>query len=86
MSNSPQFIQATEVVRKLKNTPDNETLGRLYGLYKQATVGDNNTPKPSFFNLKDKIKWENWDNNRGLSTYDAEVQYITLVNSLIRNQ
>lgn len=25
---------------------------KLYGLFKQATVGDNDTPKPSVFDLK----------------------------------
>ncbi len=83
MVNSPQFIQATQVVHNLKTTPDNNTLGQLYGLYKQATIGDNNTPQPSLLNFRDKAKWDNWNNCRGLSTYDAEVKYIMLVNRLI---
>ena len=84
MTNSPQFIQATEAVKKLKYTPDNTTLGKFYGLYKQATLGDNDTPKPSFINMKDSVKWNNWTNCKGMSTYEAEVAYITLVNELLR--
>lgn len=41
MPNSYQFIQATEAVKNLKNKPDNDTLGQLYGLFKLATLGDN---------------------------------------------
>lgn len=29
----------------------------FYGLYKQATVGDNTTPKPNFFDRKGRAKW-----------------------------
>ena len=83
MPNSSQFLQATEAVKTLQNKPDNDTLGQLYGLYKQATVGDNNTPQPSMIDFKGTAKWKSWNNYRGLSTYKAEVQYIMLVNKLL---
>ena len=83
MSNSSQFLQATEAVKQLSFTPDNTTLGILYGLYKQATVGDNNTNKPGIFDLKGTAKWNNWNNYKGYSKYQAEVEYIKLVNKLI---
>ncbi len=85
MTNSAQFIQASEVVKTLKIKPDNITLGKLYGLYKQATVGDNTTQKPGFLDMKGVAKWNNWDNYKGLTHYQAEVQYITLVNHLLAN-
>jgi diazepam-binding inhibitor (GABA receptor modulating acyl-CoA-binding protein) len=83
MPNSSQFLQAAEAVKTLQNKPDNDTLGQLYGLYKQATVGDNNTPQPSMIDFKGTAKWKSWNNYRGLSTYKAEVQYIMLVNKLL---
>lgn len=86
MPNSPQFLQAAEAVQRLNNRPDNDTLGQLYGLYKQATVGDNNTPQPGMLDFKGSAKWKSWNNYRGLSTYKAEVQYITLVNGLLANE
>ena len=45
MSNSPQFLQAADVVKKLDNTPTNDEYKQLYGLYKQATVGNINVEK-----------------------------------------
>ena len=54
MSNSTQFLQAAEAVNQLSTKPDNTTLGKLYGLYKQATVGDNNTNKPGILDVKGK--------------------------------
>ncbi len=85
MSNSPQFLQAAEAVTKLSTKPDNTTLGILYGLYKQATVGNNNTNKPNVFDITGNVKWANWNNYKGYSTYQAEVEYIQLVNKLISN-
>jgi diazepam-binding inhibitor (GABA receptor modulating acyl-CoA-binding protein) len=84
MTNSKEFLAAAEYVKKLKTTPNNEELGVLYGLYKQATVGDINIPKPGFFNFKESKKWESWNQYKGLSTYDSEVKYIMAVNTLIQ--
>lgn len=38
-----QFEKAAEDVKNLKSTPSDNDLLELYGLYKQATVGDCNT-------------------------------------------
>ncbi len=86
MPNSPQFIKATEVVKTLNVKPDNDTLSNLYGLYKQATIGDNTTTKPGLFDLVGNAKWNSWNNVKGITTYDAECKYITLVNSLLKSK
>jgi diazepam-binding inhibitor (GABA receptor modulating acyl-CoA-binding protein) len=83
MSNSQQFKLAVEAVNQLSTRPNNETLSKLYGLYKQATVGDNNTDKPGILDLKGNAKWNSWNNYKGYSKYQAEVDYIKLVNKLI---
>ncbi len=83
MSNSSQFLQAAEAVSQLSTKPDNNTLGMLYGLYKQATVGNNNTNKPGILDVKGTVKWNNWNNYKGYSKYQAEIEYIKLVNKLI---
>jgi diazepam-binding inhibitor (GABA receptor modulator, acyl-CoA-binding protein) len=82
-SNSVQFINASDIVKKLSSTPSNNEMKILYGLYKQATVGDNNTPPPSMFNFKEMTKHSSWLEYKGDSTYTAEVKYINLVNELI---
>jgi len=84
MTNSNEFLTAAEYVKKLKTTPTTDELSVLYGLYKQATVGDINTPKPGFFSFKESKKWESWNQYKGLSTYDSEIKYITMVNNMIQ--
>ena len=83
MYNSSQFLLAVEAVNQLSTKPNNTVLSKLYGLYKQATVGDNNTAKPVLLDLKGNVKWNSWNNYKGYSKYQAEVEYIKLVNQLI---
>jgi diazepam-binding inhibitor (GABA receptor modulating acyl-CoA-binding protein) len=83
-SNSKEFLTAVEYVRKLSTTPSTDELGELYGLYKQATIGDINIPKPSFIYFKETSKWNSWNKYSGLEKNDAEVRYITTVNELIQ--
>jgi diazepam-binding inhibitor (GABA receptor modulating acyl-CoA-binding protein) len=84
MVNSKEFLTAAEAVKQLTQTPTTEELQILYGTYKQATVGDVNIEKPGFLNFKEAKKWEAWNQNKGLSQYDAEVKYILYVNELIQ--
>lgn len=63
--------------------PSDEEFLKLYGLYKQATVGDNNTSKPGMFDLKGKAKWEWWNNQKGKAQDEAKKQYIKFVNELV---
>lgn len=69
----------------MKTRPDDDSLLKLYGLYKQATVGDNNTDKPGLFDLKGKYKWQAWEDLKGTSQEDAEKQYIEFASELIAN-
>lgn len=60
-----------------KDVPDNVKTD-FYKFYKQATIGDCNTPKPSFFNLRDTVKWNAWNSISGMSKEDAQLNYIEL--------
>ncbi|KAG7906882.1 hypothetical protein KL907_002522 [Ogataea polymorpha] len=62
--------------------PNDDELLQLYGLYKQATVGDNTTEKPGVFDFKGKYKWEAWKKLEGTSQQEAEKKYIALVDEL----
>jgi diazepam-binding inhibitor (GABA receptor modulating acyl-CoA-binding protein) len=84
ITNSPEFILASNMVKKLKSRPTDSELLELYGLYKQATVGDINIEKPYFFKFEELAKWNAWDLYKGLSTYDSEVKYVKKVNLLIK--
>ena len=37
------FLEAAEIVKTLKSKPNDAEMLELYGLFKQATVGDVNT-------------------------------------------
>ncbi|XP_049860519.1 acyl-CoA-binding protein homolog [Schistocerca gregaria] len=74
-----RFNQAAEDVRKLTKMPSDQELLELYALFKQATVGDNNTEKPGMLDLKGKAKWEAWSGKKGMSQDEAKEKYITFV-------
>ncbi|SCU78919.1 LAME_0A06414g1_1 [Lachancea meyersii CBS 8951] len=79
---SPAFEEKANAVKQLKSTPSNDDLLKLYGLFKQATVGDNTTARPSALNFKDKYKWDAWEANKGKSQEAAEQEYIAFVEEL----
>ncbi|KAI9319744.1 acyl-CoA-binding protein-like protein [Dichotomocladium elegans] len=80
---SQEFEQAAKDVKELSSKPSDNDLLKLYGLFKQATVGDNNTSKPGMFDLKAKYKWQAWEDLKGkLSQEEAEKQYIAFVEEL----
>ncbi len=84
MGNSKEFLIAAETVKQLCKSPETEELQMLYGLYKQATIGDVNVEKPGFLNFKESKKWEAWNACKGIGQFDAEVKYILYVNDLIQ--
>ncbi|XP_062841939.1 acyl-CoA-binding domain-containing protein 7 [Trichomycterus rosablanca] len=78
-----EFEQIAEDVKKVKTRPTDQELLDLYGLYKQATVGDINIDAPGALNLKGKAKWDAWNSRKGMSTDDAMTEYITLAKEVI---
>ena len=76
------FEQATRDVQELPERPDNETLLRLYALYKQGAEGDVNGPKPGFFDFVGTAKYEAWAKLKGTSQEDAQKKYVALVKKL----
>jgi len=70
------FNQAANDATKLVGKVDDDTLLLIYGFYKQATLGDNNTDKPSFFNFKASKKWNAWNSVKGVSKVVAQGQYV----------
>ena len=52
----PDFLAAAEAAKDLKGL-ENEQRLQLYGLFKQATVGDVNTSKPWFTDPVGVAKW-----------------------------
>ncbi|KAM9024978.1 acyl-CoA-binding domain-containing protein 7 isoform 2-T3 [Guaruba guarouba] len=83
MALEADFNAAAEDVKKLKTRPTDEELKELYGLYKQATVGDINIECPGMLDLKAKAKWEAWNLKKGLSKEDAMKAYISKVKEMV---
>lgn len=77
-----QFEAAVAHSKSLTERPDNSTLLKIYGLYKQATVGDNTEKKPGFSDMVGRAKWEAWSVLKGNSTDEAMQQYVDLIESL----
>ena len=76
------FDSAVANSKNLPERPDNTTLLKLYGLYKQATAGDNADKKPGFGDMVGRAKWDAWNGLKGTSNDDAMQQYIDLIESL----
>lgn len=80
-----QFEQAVANSKTLSEKPDNDTLLKLYSLYKQATEGDNTAEGPSnAFDFVARFKHEAWAKLIGTSKEDAMQQYVDLVTKLKR--
>jgi diazepam-binding inhibitor (GABA receptor modulating acyl-CoA-binding protein) len=84
MSNSKEFLKAAEQVNKLATTPTNDELLTVYGLYKQATLGDVTGERPGFFYFREQKKWDAWDSFKGTEKKKAENNYINLVGALTK--
>ena len=72
---------------KIKNADiemnDNEKL-ELYGLYKQATVGNCNIEKPSILKFTEYRKYNSWNDRIDMSKEDAMTLYIELVKMYLK--
>lgn len=76
------FEQAAKDVHALTERPDNDTLLRLYALYKQGSEGDVSGPKPGFFDFVGTAKYEAWTKLKGTAQDEAMQKYVDLVKKL----
>lgn len=79
-----RFAQAQKDVNALAERPDNNTMLKLYALYKQATKGDATGERPGGFDFVARAKFDAWSEIKGTSADDAMQQYADLVSSLRR--
>ena len=77
------FEEAIVKVKKLKTRPDDGKLLQLYGLYKQATVGDCDMTEPWFYEVEAKAKWSAWKSRDGMSKETARKKYVKYVQELL---
>lgn len=77
-----RFEAAVADSQNLSERPDNQTLLKLYALYKQGSVGDNDQAKPGLGDIVGRAKWEAWNKLQGTARDDAMQQYVDLIASL----
>jgi diazepam-binding inhibitor (GABA receptor modulating acyl-CoA-binding protein) len=83
MALKEQFEEAQLKVKTLTERPANDELLDLYALFKQATEGDNNGEEPGMFDIKEKFKWKQWNDKKGMSSEEAMQAYVNLVDNLL---
>lgn len=82
MSLKEDFESAVTRSNELSERPSNEDLLLMYGLYKQATIGDNVEKRPGGFDFKAVAKYEAWLKQKGKDKEEARKEYIALVERL----
>ncbi len=81
MSLEERFQAAATQAKSLPNQ-SNESLLKLYALYKQGSLGDVSGPKPGGFDFKGKAKYDAWTRQKGKTQDAAKEEYISLVEAL----
>ena len=82
MASNDEFVSAQERVRNLARQPAANELLDLYGLFKQATVGDVQGKRPGMLDVKGRAKFDAWQRRRGETRDACQSQYVELVREL----
>ena len=77
-----QFEAAAAASKSLTERPDNQTLLKIYGLYKQGSEGDVAGSRPGFADLVGRAKYDAWAALKGTAKDAAMQQYIDLIDEL----
>lgn len=75
------FKSAQEDAREFKGLSNEERVV-FYQLYKQKIVGDCNTEQPWAINITERMKWEHWNNLKGLPQDEAKAVYVYIVSEV----
>jgi acyl-CoA-binding protein len=76
------FEQASQDAQQIASRPDNQTLLRMYALYKQGSIGDVTGDKPSMTDMVGFAKWSAWNKVKGMTNAEAQQAYVDLVEDL----
>ncbi|RWS11006.1 acyl-CoA-binding domain-containing protein 5A-like protein, partial [Dinothrombium tinctorium] len=87
MSTEEKFKAAVNVIKSLPKDghfqPSNELKLKFYSYFKQATEGPNQTPKPPFYDLVARYKWEAWKQLGSMSKEEAMNNYIEQLKKIV---
>ncbi|XP_069685353.1 acyl-CoA-binding domain-containing protein 6 [Periplaneta americana] len=76
---SEMFERAAEHLKFIMGKMDTGQLLEFYGYYKQATEGPCNIPKPRWYEMQAKQKWEAWQSLGEMTREAAMKNYIQLI-------
>jgi diazepam-binding inhibitor (GABA receptor modulator, acyl-CoA-binding protein) len=76
------FNAAVAKSKELTKRPSNEELLNLYALFKQATEGDLDEPRPGGFDFKAIAKHDAWTSKKGKTKEQAMEEYVAVMNKL----
>ncbi|XP_017884569.1 acyl-CoA-binding domain-containing protein 5 [Ceratina calcarata] len=87
MTTEEQFQAAVNVIRNLPKNgayqPSNEIMLRFYAYYKQATEGPCQQPKPAFWEVVRKAKWDAWTRLGNMSRTEAMNNYVDELKKIV---
>ncbi|CAH0404320.1 unnamed protein product [Chilo suppressalis] len=87
MSLEDKFNAAVNVIRSLPKSgsyqPSNELMLRFYSYFKQATEGPCDKPKPGFWDVVNRAKWESWNRLGNMSRDEAMKAYVEELHKIV---
>lgn len=87
MSIQEKFEKAVNVIRNLPKNgsyqPSHELQLRFYAYYKQATEGPNDHPKPNFWEVVKKAKWDAWAKLGNMTKEEAMMHYVEELRKIV---
>ncbi|XP_063391583.1 acyl-CoA-binding domain-containing protein 5-B isoform X2 [Cydia fagiglandana] len=87
MSLEEKFNAAVNVIRSLPKSgsyqPSNELMLRFYSYFKQATEGPCDKPKPGFWDVVNRAKWESWNKLGNMSQTEAMQAYVDELHKIV---
>jgi diazepam-binding inhibitor (GABA receptor modulator, acyl-CoA-binding protein) len=82
MTTAEEFERAQADAKSLPQRPDNDTLLKLYALFKQGTLGDATGSRPGMLDLVGRAKYDAWQAQAGKPQQQAQAEYIAFVDQL----
>jgi acyl-CoA-binding protein len=79
-----EFEEAQVRVKTLPNQSP-EVLLKLYGLFKQASVGDVQGKRPGMLDFKGRAKYDAWNEKKGMNPEQAMDEYVSYVDELLQS-
>ena len=78
------FETSVNIVSNLSSRPSDDELLKIYGYYKQSTIGNITTSEPNLLNVKARKKWNAWNDVKNMDKKIAMQHYINYAMNLYK--